>query len=198
MTPSYPHPRYRVVVQSARSHREMECASLDELRPVLAAQVRTRARDTLLLTGFSAVLLRVRDVPAFNRQGHIFGRRQQVQRLTIHAVSPRDKLLHVGELLAQHRKRLAQAYPVAWRKPKPFTPRSGPVPGTGKRRGSRWFRYIHTEAERRLNALVLAEEGEVAARPRRRKGLPNTWDEFERRPDTSWTAQRKGRKAWDR
>lgn len=82
--------------------------------------------------------------------------------------------------------------------PAPF--RRAPVPYTGKRpRYSRsYLRQMRTMAERRLNALVLVEEGEVPARAcRTSHNLPSSWDDIPREHDHGWKARHKGRKAWD-
>jgi hypothetical protein len=56
----------------------------------------------------------------------------------------------------------------------------GPVIGTRKWRGrGHWIRRPRTTHERRLAALVLEEEGEVAPRPNRgAKTLPSAWDDI--------------------
>jgi len=76
----------------------------------------------------------------------------------------------------------------------------GPVPGVHKRPASSgYFRRVGTHTERRLNALVLREEGEVASRPARQGyNLPSSWDDVHRDRQTGWKAQHKGRKSWDR
>lgn len=74
----------------------------------------------------------------------------------------------------------------------------GPVPGIRKLRGGNgYMRRIRTTAERRLNELVLKEEGEVAPRGAR-CGVPNSWDDFIRHKENCWKSQTKGRKSWDR
>lgn len=76
----------------------------------------------------------------------------------------------------------------------------GPVPGIRKSRGgSGYMRRIQTTAEKRLNVLVLEEEGEVPARAARcGRNLPSAWDDFMRYNENCWKAQTKGRKSWDR
>lgn len=77
--------------------------------------------------------------------------------------------------------------------------RGGPVPGVHRRGRYCGFRRIRTTAERRLNALVLVEEGEVAARAcRQGYSLPDSWDDYSRNRERCWKRQHKGRKAWDR
>ena len=72
------------------------------------------------------------------------------------------------------------------------------APGIAKQRGGYGiFRQPHTQAERRLNACVLTEDGEVPARPVRNH-LPSVWDDDFRHRTRNWKAQHKGRKAWDR
>ncbi len=75
----------------------------------------------------------------------------------------------------------------------------GPVPNIRKSRGgSGYFRRMHTISDRRMNALVVVEDGEVPARMARTgRNLPNDWDDdsFGRR-SRGWKAQRKSRKAW--
>ena len=66
----------------------------------------------------------------------------------------------------------------------------GPVPGTRCHRGGRhYYRHPRTMNERRLAALVLEEEGEVAPRPQRSaNSLPCAWDDFRvaARDDRNW------------
>lgn len=73
-----------------------------------------------------------------------------------------------------------------------------PVPRTGRKR-SAYSRNPKTQAERRMNALVVLEEGEVGARPIRcARYLPSASAEWPRHVETCWKRQRKGRKAWCR
>jgi hypothetical protein len=75
----------------------------------------------------------------------------------------------------------------------------GPVPNVHKSRGGRqYFRNIHTTPERRMNALVVAEDGERPARAARTGGnLPNSWDDIAfSRLSRGWKSQRKSLKAW--
>ncbi|WP_434715653.1 hypothetical protein [Paraburkholderia sp. A3RO-2L] len=73
----------------------------------------------------------------------------------------------------------------------------GPVPGVRKYRGGRhYYRHPQTMPEIRQNALVLDEEGEVRARPRRGSHyLPSCWDDrcVAARRDRSWKRHRKNR-----
>lgn len=77
----------------------------------------------------------------------------------------------------------------------------GPVPGIRKWRGggSGYCRRIHTTPERRLNEMVLWEEGEVPARTARTgSNLPSSWDDVMRHVDHCWKSRGKAAKAWDR
>lgn len=76
----------------------------------------------------------------------------------------------------------------------------GPVPGVRKSRGGRsYYRRVGTAPERRLNALVLKDEGEVAVRAARRgTNLPSSWDDILACREVNWKSQHKGRKSWDR
>lgn len=110
----------------------------------------------------------------------------------------RNKTLPVDELVAwvdnHHAARLWHSYrpEVEWR--------CEPVPGVRKQRGGSGRRRWKTQQERRDNALVLKEEGEVAARPCRRGGyLPHSWDWSPyAKGQRGWKGQHKGRKSWDR
>lgn len=75
----------------------------------------------------------------------------------------------------------------------------GPVPGVRKWRGGRrYIRRMKTTAERRLNALVLREEGEVTIRAARNAhNLPDSRDDFVIQRENGWKAQHKGAKSWD-
>lgn len=76
----------------------------------------------------------------------------------------------------------------------------GPVPRVRKFRGGNGhYRKMSTTPERRLNALVLDEEGEVACRAARQgHNLPSSWDDFGRHKERIWKSQHRGRKSWDR
>lgn len=116
------------------------------------------------------------------------------------AYSPRGKLLDVHALEA-HGRRLYNSRTGYWTRLYPgYVRRRGPVHGIRKwRGGGHYFRRIHTTPERRQAALVVYEDGEVAARPARNlRNLPNSWDDYARCVERSWKSQHKGRKAWDR
>ena len=70
---------------------------------------------------------------------------------------------------------------------------TGPVPGTGRRRGGHFYRRVRHANERR-QAFWVAEDGEVAPRPARRfKNLPDNWDDHQvsARESRSWKRFRK-------
>ncbi len=75
----------------------------------------------------------------------------------------------------------------------------GPVPGVHKSRGGGgWHRRLATANEIRLNALVVREDGEPAARATRRSSnLPTARDDYARCGQRTWKSQHNGRKAWD-
>ena len=197
MTNAPSRPRFWVVVDAPQRFQELPCANLSEVRRVLLAQLRTRTRDTVHIHGFHAELLRVRQLPTHNRAGRFLGHHQHIQRTTIRVESHHNKPLHLGELLGQLSWLPAHLKPV-WPWKRNFSFRRGPVPGIAKRRGGHGiFRQPHTQAERRLNACVLADDGEVPARPVR-NSLPSVWDDCWRHRTRNWKAQHKGRKAWDR
>jgi hypothetical protein len=104
-------------------------------------------------------------------------------------------LLELGEQLDAERN----AYRRRWRWRAVYCG-FGPVPGIRKWRGGRsYMRRIHTTAERRLNGLVLFEEGEVACRAARNThNLPHSWDDIMRHRENGWKSQHKGAKSWDR
>lgn len=111
-------------------------------------------------------------------------------------LSPNGKVLDLKELQRHADNLFRQS--VAWYPAYYF--RSGPVEGIRKSRGGYgFFRRPRTSAERRLNTLVLIEDGEVSCRARRKPNqLPNPWDDILRHKERCWKAQHKGRKAWDR
>jgi len=115
------------------------------------------------------------------------------------AVNFRNKTLPVDELVAwahnsyaARRQNIYAPVVAEWRQ--------GPVPGVSKRRGGSSRRRWRTQQERRDNAFVLLDEGEVAARPCRRGGyLPHSWDWSPYAKGLrGWKGQHKGRKSWDR
>lgn len=63
-------------------------------------------------------------------------------------------------------------------------------PGSRRAAYRNWLRYPRTQAERRMNGLVLTEEGETVARNKRAK-LPSSWDDFTRTSQRSWKEQRR-------
>ena len=78
---------------------------------------------------------------------------------------------------------------------------SGPVSGVHQSTSYFvcWYRSISTSAERRMNSLVLREEGEPAPRAARTgHNLPSSWDDISREHLRGWKSQFRGRKAWDR
>jgi hypothetical protein len=113
------------------------------------------------------------------------------------AIGPRGKVLALDELVAWGR-RLSREQCLFWRAKK-FEFRRGSVPGVRTWRGGSSTRPHRVQAERRDNALVLWEDGEVPARAVRRGGyLPDDWDNRRRIIQKSWKSQRRGRKSWDR
>ena len=190
-------PRFWVVVDAPQRFQELPCTDLNEVRRVLQTQLRARTCDTARIRGFQAELLHLCRLPAHNRAGRFLGHHQHIQRTTVRVVSRHNKPLHLGEWLGQPPWLPDHPNPV-WQWQRHFSFRRGPVPGIAKRRGGHGiFRQPHTQAERRLNALVLAEDGEVPARPVRNH-LPSVWDDDFRHRTRNWKAQHKGRKAWDR
>ena len=70
---------------------------------------------------------------------------------------------------------------------------TGPVPGTGRRRGGHFYRRVRHANERR-QAFWVSEDGEVAPRPARSfKNLPDNWDDHQvsARESRSWKRFRK-------
>jgi hypothetical protein len=58
---------------------------------------------------------------------------------------------------------------------------TGPVPGTGRRRGGNAYRLPKTMRDRRDSEGILPEEGEPQPRPARRgRRLPTSWDDMAR------------------
>lgn len=69
-----------------------------------------------------------------------------------------------------------------------------PVPYTGKLRKYGYYRFVHTQQERRLNA---APEYKEYVRPSRRaKNIPAYWDEIPRHRTRCWKNQSKKEKQW--
>ena len=78
---------------------------------------------------------------------------------------------------------------------------SGPVPGVHRSSSyfACWYRSVGTTGERRMNSLVLREEGEPAPRAARTGGnLPSSYDDVARAHERGWKSQFRGRKGWDR
>lgn len=115
-------------------------------------------------------------------------------------LSPNGKVLALDELLAYASRLVHEEWFGRQRRSVGYRRRQGPVHGIRKWRGGGGsMRRPGTTAERRLNAFVLHEDGEVGCRPARREScLPNAWDDYLRHKERSWKAQHKGRKSWDR
>lgn len=122
------------------------------------------------------------------------------------ATSEQGRTFAVEELMAAAGRRIQEGYvlrQLLWQRGSLTEPayRRAPVPRTGRRTsyGRSWLRRPRTEAERRLNALVVFEDGEVPARNRRRgRALPSSWDDIPREIPRGWKDQHKGRKSWDK
>lgn len=113
------------------------------------------------------------------------------------AFTPRGKPLSIVELVAWGGRLAWDRYVLD--KLSTYTRRQGPVRGIRKWRGGSSSRPHQVQSERRSNAFVLVEEGEVAARvPRCGFNLPDSWDGRRRVNQRCWKAQHKGRKSWDR
>lgn len=112
------------------------------------------------------------------------------------ALSPRGKLLNIVELVSWGRRLRQTNY---WSRYGQFVFRSGPVSCISKWRGGSSTRNCQTQNERRGTAMVLREEGEVAARAVRHDSyLPSSWDGRRRIVQRCWKSQHKGCKSWDR
>ncbi len=74
-------------------------------------------------------------------------------------------------------------------------PRRGTVPGIHKRsRFNTLWRHPGTASERRMNSLVLIEDGEVGPRVARTpRHLPTAWDDIYRGHSRSWKKYRRNR-----
>jgi hypothetical protein len=113
------------------------------------------------------------------------------------AFAPRGKPLAIAELVAWGGR-------LAWNKYvldtlSAYTHRQGPVRGIRKWRGGSSSRPHQVQGQRRANALVLVEDGEVPARVSRCGfNLPDSWDGRRRINQRCWKSQHKGRKSWDR
>jgi len=64
--------------------------------------------------------------------------------------------------------------------------------GSRRRGYSHWLRVPRTQSECRMNALVVEEDGEVAARPCRHAPLlPSAWEDLPRTVQRSWKEHRR-------
>ena len=113
------------------------------------------------------------------------------------AVNPRGKVLVIAELAAWARRLRIASYR---RRAEEFIFRRGSVPGVCNRNRGPSQRNRRVQNERRSTALVVWEDGEVAARAVRHDShLPNSWDDYrDRGHQRNWKAQHTGRKSWDR
>jgi hypothetical protein len=114
------------------------------------------------------------------------------------AVTPRGRPLAIAELVAWGGS-IAWARHVRQSRRTGYIWREGSVPGIRKWRGGPCDRNYRVQSERRLNELVVTEDGEVPARNTRRGfNLPDSWDGRPRTRQRCWKKQFKGRKSWDR
>jgi hypothetical protein len=88
-----------------------------------------------------------------------------------------------GEVLYLDAFREFAPEPIEW-------PRWWRRPGTRRAAYRNWLRYPRTQSERRLNGLVLTEDGETFAR-NKRANLPSSWDDFTRSSQRSWKEHRR-------
>lgn len=113
------------------------------------------------------------------------------------ALTPRGKPLAIQELVAWGARITWTRYSRQYRAG--YVWREGSVPDLRKWRGGSNTRPYRVQGERRLNALVIIEDGEVPARVTRRGyGLPDSRDGRPRTRQRSWKSQHKGCKNWDR
>lgn len=113
------------------------------------------------------------------------------------AFTPTGKPVAIDELVAWG-GRLAWDQYVQY-KLSTFTLHQGPVQGIHKWRGGSRSRPHQVQGERRANALVLGEDGEVPARATRYGfNLPDSRDGRRRINQRCWKSQHKGRKSWER
>lgn len=111
------------------------------------------------------------------------------------AVSPRGKLLNLDELVAWGRRLRWAGYYSRYA----YVFRNGPVSGIRKWRGGSSNTNARTQSERRLNAMVVKEDGEVSTRAARLGfNLPCSWDGRPRNNERCWKSQHKGGKSWAR
>lgn len=111
------------------------------------------------------------------------------------AVSPRGKLLNLDELVAWGRRLRWAGYYSRYA----YVFRDGPVSGIRKWRGGSSNTSARTQSERRLNAMVVKEDGEVSTRAARLGfNLPCSWDGRPRINERCWKSQHKGGKSWAR
>lgn len=193
--------RYTLFVRVPEAEKKCAYAAFDDACAAIARYAES-LREPPWLPGLS------------RRQNMIFSERRRVlslqrwelsrerwclvESVNLRLFSPRGKSLDMHEAMSRGNAALELARSTALaRRWLPYSG-FGPVPRISRRR-SRWYRGASTAGERRANALVLTCEGEVAARPsRRRFALPDSRDDLRRCDDYCWKAQFKGRKAWDR
>ena len=112
------------------------------------------------------------------------------------ATGPRDKQLVLEDLVAWGRRLRYSSY---YRGYGSYVFRNGPVSGVRKWRGGSSTTNARTQSERRLNAMVVKEDGEVSTRAARLGfNLPCSWDGRPRNNERCWKSQHRGGKSWDR
>lgn len=112
------------------------------------------------------------------------------------AFGPRNKPLVLDDLVAWGRR---LRYTGFYSRYGTYVYRCGPVSGVRKWRGGSSNTNARTQSERRLNAMVVTEDGEVSARAvRQGTHLPCSWDGRYRNSERCWKSQHKGGKSWDR
>jgi hypothetical protein len=111
------------------------------------------------------------------------------------AFTDRGDSLPIDDLVAWGDRLAAQKYA---RRDGLFQWRRGPVPGVRRHVCGHYFRVFSNHRERKQNAGVIVEEGEVWPRARRRaNNLINDRDDIYSHKERNWKSQHKGIKAWD-
>lgn len=112
------------------------------------------------------------------------------------AYGPRNKPLVIEELVAWGRRLRYTCYYGRYGN---YVFRRGPVSGVRKWRGGSSNSNARTQSERRLNAMVVREDGEVSTRAARLGfNLPCSWDGRNRQSERCWKSQHNGGKSWAR
>lgn len=190
--------RFTVVTAGDGHYNETDCEGIASVLRILREEFDYKRRDEIAIHDFYAECFRIFYTRINDADGNFAGYVSKKYCVSMKVVSSNGKLLNFRELIS--RKESEKAKHSTWWSRYAFWNGDGPVPGTSKSRGGYGrFRKIHTHAERKLNELVIHDDGEIQARKSRvGTSLPNSRDDIWREEERSWKSQCKGRKSWDR